>query len=184
MSGDDHERFRGLYAMHFAAVLAYCSRRIGRDVAPDVAADVFTVAWRKRDTMPDPEFVLPWLYAIASRTLANHRRTIRRRTGLVERLRGFASTPPPGPEVQVVRREEDEAVMKAIGRLRLADREILLLSAWEGMSASQIANYSGISLAAAEKRLTRAKQRLDAELRRIERSVRTVAPTIENGGLG
>ncbi len=184
MSGDDHETFRALYTTHFPAVLAYCARRIGRDTAPDVTADVFTVAWRKRDTMPDAEFVLPWLYAIASRTLANHRRSMRRRAGLAERLRGLARSPEPGPDIQIVRREQDDAVMRAVGRLRATDRETLLLSAWEGLSASQIAVHASISVSAAEKRLTRAKHRLDAELRRFEGGSRTSAPVVEKGGLG
>lgn len=184
MSGDDHEVFRVLYATHFPAVLAYCARRIGSETAPDVTADVFTVAWRKRDTMPDEEFVLPWLYAVASRTLANHRRSLRRRAGLVERMRGLARALEPGPDVQVVRREQDDAVMRAVGRLRAVDRETLLLSAWEGLSASQIAAHASISVAAAEKRLTRAKHRLDAELRRVEGGPRASARTVEKEGLG
>lgn len=184
MSGDDHEVFRSLYATHFPAVLAYCARRIGREMAPDVAADVFTVAWRKREVTPDPEFELPWLYAIAARTLANHRRSQRRRVGLADRLRGLALNPQPAPDMQVVRREEDEAVMRAVARLRPGDRETLLLSAWEGLSASQIAAHSGISVAAAEKRLTRAKHRLDAELRRVEIGARAASSAVENGGVG
>lgn len=183
MPGDEHEVFRALYAAHFPAVFAYCARRIGHVSAPDVTADVFTVAWRKRDEMPDAEFVLPWLYAIAARTLANHRRSLRRRAGLVERLRGLGRSPQPGPDIQVVRREQDDAVMRAVSRLRSVDRETLLLSAWEGMSASQIAAHASISVAAAEKRLTRAKHRLDAELRRVEGLSRRGASAVEKGGL-
>jgi RNA polymerase sigma-70 factor (ECF subfamily) len=60
----------------------------------------------------------------------------------------------------LVQREEHAHVREAVGRLRTSDREILLLSAWEGLSHGQIAEALGLSRAAVDKRLTRAKQRL------------------------
>jgi RNA polymerase sigma-70 factor (ECF subfamily) len=53
MIDDPHESFRKLYAEHYPAVMGYCLRRVHRDNAQDLVADVFTVAWRKRETMPD-----------------------------------------------------------------------------------------------------------------------------------
>ena len=47
----------------------------------------------------------------------------------------------------------------ALARLRPDDREILTLSAWEELTAAQIAQRFEITVAAAEKRLTRAKAR-------------------------
>ena len=52
------------------------------------------------------------------------------------------------------------AFRDAVGQLRISDREVLLLSAWEGLSHGQIAEVLGLSQAAIDKRLSRAKQRL------------------------
>jgi RNA polymerase sigma-70 factor (ECF subfamily) len=62
--------------------------------------------------------------------------------------------------MQVVRRSESRRVLNALDGLRPADREVLRLRAWEGLSATQIAAVLGLSPHAAEKRLTRAMKRL------------------------
>ncbi len=156
----EHQVFRGIYAQHYPMVLGYCLRRVARDDAQDIVAEVFTIAWRKHDTMPDGEAVLPWLYAVAARTIANHRRSASRRTSLWTKVRGLAHSASPGVDSVIIQRREDAAVIDAIQALRPGDREILMLSAWEGLSAPLIAGSLGISVDAAEKRLTRAKQRL------------------------
>ena len=122
MVDDQHESFQELYSEHYPAGLGYCLRRVHRDNAQDLVSDVFTVAWRKRATMPDAEFVLPWLYAVAAKTIANHRRAVRRRTSLLDKARHLAYRSEPSPEVQVVRRTEDAAVIDAVKRLRPKDR--------------------------------------------------------------
>jgi RNA polymerase sigma-70 factor (ECF subfamily) len=46
------------------------------DAAADLAQEVFVVAWRRRDQVPDNS--LPWLYGVARRLLANYVRAQRR----------------------------------------------------------------------------------------------------------
>lgn len=184
MVSDEHQTFRALYQEHYVAVLGYCLRRAHRDDAPDLVADTFAVAWRRRETTPETQFVLPWLYAIAARTIANHRRAVGRRSRLFGRVQGLAPRTEPGPDVQVVRHAEDAAVIAAVNRLRRNDREVLLLSAWEGLTAPQIASRFGISHHAAEKRLTRAKQRLEAELKRADQKVNVTPRVAKEGGTG
>lgn len=183
MVDDPHESFRKLYAEHYPAVLGYCLRRVHRDNAQDLVADVFTVAWRKRGTMPEAEFVLPWLYAVAAKTIANHRRAVRRRTSLLDKARHLAYRSEPSPEVQVVRRTEDAAVIDAVKSLRMKDREVILLSAWEGLSAPQIAVRFEISVDAAEKRLARAKHRLSDELTRADKKLEVTPRVVREGGM-
>ena len=178
-----HEQFKRLYTEHYAAVLGYCVRRIDRQQAQDVASDVFVVAWRRFDDIPTGDATLPWLYGVAARTLANHRRSAARRHNLGTKLLGLARPNASAAETQVIRRVEDQRMIDAINRLSDNDRETLLLSAWEGLPASQLATRFGISLKAAEKRLTRAKKRLAAELQRAEaRSIAVNAPQTQEGG--
>lgn len=162
-SPESDERFTALFARHYPEIHAYCTRRIGYGEADDVAAEVFATAWRRWDDI-DAENVAPWLYGIARRMLANRWRSVRRRTRLARRIAGLAPTLPDTPELYVVRREADGDVFKALASLRPADREILKLSAWEELTARQIGEILGISTAAAEQRLYRAKVRFSEAL--------------------
>ena len=54
-------QFAALYEQYLPAVSAYLRRRVERDDVDDLAADVFAVAWRKRDAVAPGE-ELPWLY--------------------------------------------------------------------------------------------------------------------------
>ena len=71
--GDERAaRFEALFIAHYAAVVRYARRRSSHAVADDVVGDVFLVAWRRLEAVPDDP--LPWLLAAARRTLANQRR--------------------------------------------------------------------------------------------------------------
>ena len=60
-------------ATHLTAVYRYFVRRAARQDADDLTAEVFAIAWRRRDDVPS-EAILPWLYRTAGFVLANHRR--------------------------------------------------------------------------------------------------------------
>lgn len=152
-------RFTMLFEKHYDEVLAYCIRRIDRAEADDAAADVFAVAWRRIDEI-EWTTVRPWLYGIARGVLANRWRTGKRQKRLFGRVSGLALIPRDLPDVQVVRRAQDDEVVAAVRKLKPADQEILLLAAWEELTAQEIAKAVGIAVAAAEQRLHRAKQRL------------------------
>ncbi|RSN01156.1 RNA polymerase subunit sigma-24 [Nonomuraea sp. WAC 01424] len=77
------QRFEELYTEHYAAVSGYVRRRTDdpHDTA-DVIAETFTTAWRRRGCWPAGDRARLWLYGVARRTLANHRRGESRREGL------------------------------------------------------------------------------------------------------
>jgi RNA polymerase sigma-70 factor (ECF subfamily) len=154
-----HREFRSLFELHYTQVEAYARRRCDRFAdADDVVAETFSVAWRRFHDIPDDP--LPWLYGVARKVLANQRRGQRRWASLVDRLRrepaDFSSPADTGEPVRV-----------ALARLRAADQEVLRLSAWEELSAAQIASVLGISANAASIRLHRARKQLAIELNAI-----------------
>jgi RNA polymerase sigma-70 factor (ECF subfamily) len=155
--------FRRLYESHYTEVLAYCRRRTGRADAHDATSEVFLIAWRKIDDLPDADKVRAWLFGIAYRVLGHQWRSRYRYGRLKRRMAGTAHTAEPGPERVVVRRAEDRRVLEAVRRLRPADQEILRLAGWEEMPHADIAVILGISVAAVDQRFHRAKQRLASE---------------------
>lgn len=156
--------FSRLFDAYYPAVRAYARRRAPVDVADEVALSTFEVAWRRRAEIPaDP---LPWLYGVARRALANHRRGDRRRSRLAERVIGARGSASPDP----VWADPEAAAVEALGaraalaRLRPDDRELLMLVAWEGLDADAAAAVLGISPSTFAVRLHRARRRLEALL--------------------
>lgn len=181
MPDSPEARFTMLYEKHYDEVLAYCTRRIGRTDADDAAADVFAVAWRRIDAI-EWSTVRPWLYGIARGVLANRWRTGKRQKRLFGRVSGLALISTELPDAQVVRRAQDDEVVAAVRKLKPADQEILLLAAWEELTAPEIATAVDITVAAAEQRLHRAKQRLAKTLQPITAAPDMSPRAAEEGG--
>jgi RNA polymerase sigma-70 factor (ECF subfamily) len=153
---DRRDRFERMFHAHYGHVLAYAQRRAQSHVAQDVVAETFMVAWRRLDHVPTAA-ELPWLYGVARRVLANELRGDRRRGALVERA-GSAQAP------AAVDAAGDVPLVQALARLGARDRELLLLTAWEGLSPAEAAAAMGCSRAAVRVRLHRARKRLATEL--------------------
>lgn len=160
------ERFRRIFEANFEAIRAYCLRRLPVSDANDAVAEVFLVAWRKVDALPDDDGIRPWLYGIARNVIGHSYRSSTRRVRLRAKLNGLGTAPKPGPELQVVQRTEDEELLRALASLREPDREVLRLRIWEELTVPQIAGMLGISVAAAEKRVERAFGRLQKAVQR------------------
>lgn len=183
MEEDNNARLTGLFEHHYDEVLAYCARRIGRSDAEDVAAEAFAVASRRVEEI-DWGTALPWLYAVARGVLANRWRSIHRLHRLQEKMAGLAAAPSDSPDEVVVRNSEAREAIAALHQLRPSDREILMLSAWEELTAPQIAQSLGISVTAAEKRLERAKNRLARILHPITNTLGMPSAAVDKGGSG
>lgn len=154
--------FRRLFDEYFAEVRSYCLRRLTVADANDAVSDVFMVVWRRRDDAP-PD-VRPWLFAIARNVVRNSARSAVRVDRLRERARAEPVRHEPGPEAQVIRNAEDQALLEAMEALPDKYAEVLRLWAWEWLTTPQIAEVVGCSVSAAEKRLTRALERMRTAL--------------------
>lgn len=121
--------FRRLFEEHFVEVRSYCLRRLPVTDANDAVSEVFFVAWRRRDVVPAD--VRPWLFAIARNVVRNSGRSSVQAGRLIERVRAQPVPSQLGPEVQVVRNAEDEALLVAVQFLPDKYAEVLRLWAWE-----------------------------------------------------
>jgi RNA polymerase sigma-70 factor (ECF subfamily) len=144
-----HPEFDQLYRRHAGQVRAYALRRTAATAADDVVAEVFVVAWRRWDDVPDP--TLPWLLGVARKVLANQRRSEHRAVALRARLQSAAAA--------TVAPNVDHRVLRALGDLGERDRELLMLIAWEGLSVTEAATVLGARPGTIAVRLHRARQR-------------------------
>ena len=157
---DGRRRFGCLYETHRLHVLAYCVRRTNRADAADACSETFLVAWRRLDDLPAEPDTLPYLYGIANKVLGNQVRSLQRRSRLDARLRELGVADPPDAGVVVLQSARDRQVVAAIRRLKPVDREILMLSAWEELPRSVIAEMMGMTKAAVDQRIHRSYERL------------------------
>jgi len=153
-------RLEALFAAHARTVLVYARRRTDHASAADVLSEVFIVAWRRLDDIPAD--AVPWLLACARRALLHQRRAETRRSKLVEHLRANTLRTEFSPDLP------DDALAQAFATLSERDREVMLLTAWEGLSAKQAAHVLGCSPQAFWVRTHRARKRLATALLAVD----------------
>ena len=149
----DPDVFALLFDRHFDAVHRYAQRRVGRDLADEIAAETFTRAFDRRrrydSTRADAR---PWLLGIAANLLRRHWRTERRRLDAYARSAERHHAELSGPVAADL-----AAAIKALPR---REREPLLLFAWADLSYDEIAVALGLPLGTVRSRISRARARL------------------------
>lgn len=119
---DYDDRFRDLYLNNGEDLRAYCRRRLGREDADDALVEVFAVAWRRFDKIPEGQEARLWLYGVARNVVRNGTRTTRRTARLSSRLTASSEAPRSGPAESLVTRSEHEDVKAALTTLSPAIR--------------------------------------------------------------
>jgi RNA polymerase sigma-70 factor (ECF subfamily) len=164
-------RFRAVFEATYDDVLRFAQRRVDPSHAEDVAADVFLVAWRRLDDMPDGGDARPWLFGVARATMLNHRRGERRRDALAVRVADArALTSLDGSD-----RGDDVGELTAVrvdlasawARLSAAEQEAIGLNVWEGLDARGAGAVLGCSATAYRLRLSRARRSLRRHLESV-----------------
>jgi RNA polymerase sigma-70 factor (ECF subfamily) len=140
-------------------VLRYALRRTDPHTAEDVVSETLLVIWRRIDEIPVGA-ESAWAYGVAQRQLANAARSERRHNALIARIIRLKRPAAEGLPADL----PDPHVHRALARLRPADQELLRLSAWDGLTASEIAAVHKVSSNAISIRLHRARQRFAASL--------------------
>lgn len=163
MEETERERFAALYRLTCPRVTAYALRRAGSpEDAADVVAETFAIAWRHIDRVPAGDEALLWLYVTARGVLANEWRRSLRRSEVVKRVASsLAARDVPQDERRLMG-------IACLQQLSVADQELLMLSAWEGLNGSQLARVMGCSATTVRVRLHRARQRLEAVCAAVE----------------
>jgi RNA polymerase sigma factor (sigma-70 family) len=165
-SQDDPERFSEIFRRHHDTIFRYVARRVGVEAAPDVTAQVFVTAFRKRRRY-DVTYssCRPWLYGIATNIIGDHIRARRRSSQLYLKLKAATMPTTTGDETARSDEQLDAAALgpilnHALGRLAQRDRDVLLLYAIEDLTYGEIALALGIPVGTVRSRLSRARSQL------------------------
>ncbi|GAA3234294.1 RNA polymerase subunit sigma-70 [Pseudonocardia petroleophila] len=188
---DDEQRFAALVERHRRELQVHCYRMLGSfDEAQDAVQDTFLRAWRSRAGARG-EF-RAWLYRIATNVCLDLAGTRRAGgaggTSEVAWLQPYPDAlldlpdPDAGPDAVAVARETIElAFLAAVQHLPPRQRAVLLLRDVLGWRAAAAAQVLGVSVAAANSALQRARATMREHL--PERRAEWTAPTKDERAL-
>ncbi|MFD1833257.1 RNA polymerase sigma factor [Streptomyces desertarenae] len=169
-SRESPEAFALLYDRYAADIHRYAARRLGEEVADDLTAETFLIAFRNRSRYDtDRAGARPWLYGIAANLIGRHRRRE------VRALRALARTGRDpvaaswtdwvdGADSRVAAQAASARLAGALAGLSGGDRHALLLVAWADLSYQEVAQALSIPVGTVRSRLNRARRKVRAAL--------------------
>jgi len=150
------DAFVDMTGRHEVAIHGYLARRAGRQAADDLLAEVWLRAYAGRfgyDT--ERADARPWLYGIARNVLREHWRNGSSDEPAV--LQEERVDPWDGVDARLDSAERAKAVISAVRGLPAAEREVLLLVAWEQLTPAETARVLGVAQGTVRSRLHRAR---------------------------
>ena len=172
----DPDAFGAFYARHARAVESFFARRTGdRALASDLAGETFAAAFvARRRFRPGDAPAAAWLYTIAARRLADHRRRAAAEQRLHDRLMAQRRTEPvhaqePAPTDEGVA----SPALALLERLPREQRAAIAARVVAEHGYREIARHSGVSEAGVRQRVSRglATMRRPAQVRLTAESV-------------
>lgn len=173
-SWNDPELFGEIVKRHYDVVYRYVTRRIGRQDARDVTAEVFLNAFAARSRFDTAaESARPWLFGITFNLIGRRLRASRRRQRLAEALPGlrpvedFASA----SDNRVAASGLAAELAEALDSLSESDRETFLLYAVDGLTYSEVAAVLSIALGTVASRISRVRSLIREAIPDLKRRI-------------
>jgi RNA polymerase sigma factor (sigma-70 family) len=157
--------FEPIFDRHFGAVHRYLHRRAGRELADELTAETFALAFSRRGSCRASGSVLPWLYGIATNLLHRYRRAERRqlhaysRSG-VDRSVAYEDE----ADARVDGSSLDARLAGALAAMRPRERDALLLYALADLSYEEVALALDVPVGTVRTWLHRARATAQREL--------------------
>jgi RNA polymerase sigma-70 factor (ECF subfamily) len=154
--------FDAIYEQHRARIFSFLARLTGRrELAEELVQEVFLRLCRFAPRLaPDTQIAL-WLYTVARNLARSHYRWS---AVDADRLLGLAQLAEADRQVSpfdmTSAREVERAVERALQRLPIDQRELLILIAVERIPSADAARVLGLSAVAVRQRLSRARKQL------------------------
>jgi RNA polymerase sigma-70 factor (ECF subfamily) len=161
------ERFEAVFDRHFASIHRYLERRLGRDLADELAAETFTQAFASRERYDGShESARPWLFGIAANLIRRHHRTEGRRSAAYARAGAdVESDAAPNLDGRIDAAAQRSDLASALAALPEGERDALLLFAWADLSYEEIGRALDVPTGTVKSRIWRARSRLRELLR-------------------
>ncbi len=160
--------FSKIYDEYYPKIVRYLTRVVGESEAEDTAQETFVKIGRSLESFRGESSLSTWVYRIATNTAMDHlRRPSSKRpfqpmeekdlsgdddAGLVDNK--------PLLDMLLIRKDMNDCIRGVVDSLSADYSTVLVLSEFEGLTNSEIAEVIGISLDTAKIRLHRARTKL------------------------
>jgi RNA polymerase sigma factor (sigma-70 family) len=166
----DGEAFFDVVERHLGEISRYLRRRVAREIADELVADVFATAFARRGSYDiSRASALPWLYGIASNLLRNRLRHELRELEMLARVAVDPLAVSSDPLDRMLKTSVEPALARALLGLTPEERDVLLLYAWGDLAYEEIAEALDLPIGTVKSRLSRARAHVRTALeRRLE----------------
>ena len=162
--GGDRAAFEEIFRLYEKPILNYLFRMSrNRAQAEDLVQETFLRLWKALAGYEPTAKVSTYVFHIAHNLFLND--AARRRE---KPLEGADEPMRADPASDLQRREMESAVKRAVEKLPDGEREVLLLSEFEGFKYAEIAEVLGIPVGTVKSRMFSAVQRLRESLKGLE----------------
>jgi RNA polymerase sigma-70 factor (ECF subfamily) len=152
-----------LFERHHRALFRYfLSMRRDRAASEDLVQEVFLRMLRYRATYDAAQSFTAWMYQIARNTAIDQVRKLKPAEVVdIEEFAERRASLAPGPEEEALRGENLTLLYRALDRLPIDKREILVLSRFQQMKYEDIATVLGCEVGTVKVRVYRAMRALE-----------------------
>ncbi len=165
----DTRTFDAAYRRLRTPLYTFLLRLSGRvELAEDLLQETWLRLVRSAPELPEGTRLRPWLFTVARNLHRSQRRSSRYDLQRSSELAGLPRLPSASPFEALAMASTQRALERALPRLALGQREVLLLCS-HGFEPAEAAPMLGISAEAARQRLSRARVRLRQLLERDAR---------------
>ena len=161
----DPGAFGTIFERHYDAVHGYLQRRFDENLADELAAQTFLVAFDGRSRFDRGRSnSRPWLFGIATNLAHNHRRHEIVELRAIAAMRPESGAGVDGVEARVDAERMRSLLAEALAALPTEESDVLCLLVWAELSQAEIADALAIPLGTVKSRLSRARGRLQGAL--------------------
>ena len=157
---EDRRAVAELYARHQRPLFRYlCQLTPDHGLAEEILQDTIVAVWQGAASFEGRSAVRTWLFAIARRQAHNVLRRRGQPLADEDALEALEDSDP-GPEERVLKQSDAHEVQRAIARLPLIHREVLVLNFVNGLRYDEISAVLGVPEGTVKSRLSNAKRGL------------------------
>ena len=178
MIAGDVDAFQQILKHHIGPITGYVMRMTtyshassATDVIEEIVQETFVRLWEKRQSYdPKRAQLNTWLHRIAHNLCIDHFRRVQRRpTSLDDSEQTEAETPTHDrPDQQTAEHKRAVLLRQCLSALPEAQRNVLVMCHYQGLSNKETAEIMTLSLSAVESLLARARKKLKQDLLHLQ----------------